>query len=235
MASVVTYDAVKYACKLLPKAVELVGDASATDRAQFATVAERLADEHGVTEPFLELAAMLIADGFPEVPSRLAAYWAARRFYGIDQRVAEELSGGAVSEFEIAVQQKAFTADREEAETRRFYREDFPAIAAARGQRCEDSRAWRMFTDNVTGGVAVVPLVPPAVGELQPLVDWPAEQIRNEYRRFWSTAERRFWDGEYQAAKLRAADELEAARYATRRVLDRRITIGTRAGARATA
>lgn len=229
------FEAVKHACAVLPAAIRLVGDANATELAQFATVAERLAEEHGVSEAFVELAAAMVEDGLPEVPSRLAAYWAARRFYGVDPRLAQELASGGLSEFEISVQQAAFEADREEAETRRFYREEFPGVAAARGQLVEESPAWQLYGGAVGEGPSVVSSTFRTernfeLHELPRLlqVDWSADRIRDEYRRWWTTAERRFWDAEYAAAKPHAADELEAARFATRRVLDRRIAAGSR-------
>ena len=230
-----TLEAAKYAWSRMPQAAELIGDASAEEIATWCDNATRLAELRGVAEPYTALASELIALGEPPALARVVALWAALRYFGADPRVTSELDGP--TDDELDRQRLAFEADREEEETRRFYREEFPAIAAARGQRVEESPAWRMLA----GAPAAEPLpfVAPApfctVREL-PLhevptsrqVDWSAERIRDEYRRWWTTAERRFWDAEYKAAQPHAADDLEAARFATRRVLDRRIEAGSR-------
>lgn len=230
-------DAAKYAWSRMDAAARLIGEATPTELAIWADTAQQLAEKLGVEEPYTELAGELIADGVPAGPARIAAVWAARRFFAVDPRIAAELAGPSAAELEG--QRLAFEADREEAETRRFYREEFPAIAAARGQRVEESPAWQRFAGDASKRSFNTPAPPPdqpATFEPgRPVVDWPAERIRDEYRRFWSTAERRFWDAEYAAAKPHAADELEAARFATRRVLDRRIAEGTRRPAKAPA
>lgn len=228
-------DAAKYAWSRMEAAARLIGDATPTELAIWADTAQQLAEKLGVEAPYTELAGELIADGVPAGPARIAAVWAARRFFAVDPRIAAELDGP--SDDDLAGERLAFEADREEAETRRFYREEFPGVAAARGQRVEDSRAWRTFAG--AGPTVVVEFIAPApfatVREM-PLhevpssrqVDWPAERIRDEYRRFWATAERRVFDAEYKAALPHAADDLEAARFATRRVLDRRVEQGSR-------
>lgn len=229
------FEAAKYAWSRMPQAARLIGDATADEIATWCDNANRLAELRGVAEPYTQLAGELIALGEEQELARVVALWAALRFFGADQRVTNELDG--LSDDQLAGESLAFEADREEAETRRFYREDFPAIAAARGQRVEDSPAWQRFAGDASERSFNTPAPPtdqPATFEPgRPGVDWPAERIRDEYRRFWSTAERRFWDAEYAAAKPHAVDELEAARFATRRVLDRRIAEGTRRAAKA--
>lgn len=233
----VMFEAAKYAWSRMEAAARLIGEASPTELAIWAATAQQLAEGLGVEAQYTELAGELIADGVPEGPARIAAVWAARRFFAVDPRIAAELDGPG--EGELARERLAFEAAREEEETRRFYREDFPAIAAARGQRVEESPAWQIYGVDYGSQPSesrfVVPSPFGVVREI-PLhelpssrqVDWPADRIREEYRRWWTTAERRFWDGEYAAAKPHAADDLEAARFATRRVLDRRIEAGSR-------
>lgn len=226
------HEATRHAWALMPRAAELIGEATVDELALWCDSAGALAERHGVEAQYTELAGELLSLGEPAAPARIAAFWAARRVYGVDERVTSELDGP--TDAELDAQRLAFEADREEAETRRFYREEFPALAAARGQRVEDSPAWQIYGGAVGEGPSVVASTfrMERTFELHELpklvqVDWPADRIRDEYRRFWSTAERRFWDGEYQAAKPHAADELEAARFATRRVLDRRVESGT--------
>lgn len=226
-------EAAKYAWSRMPQAAKLIGDASADEIATWCDNATRLAELRGVAEPYTALASELIQLGEPPALARVVALWAALRYFGADPRVTSELDGP--TDDELDRQRLAFEADREEAETRRFYREEFPAIAAARGQRVEDSPAWQLYGGAVGAGPSVVASTfrTERTFELHELprlqqVDWSADRIRDEYRRWWTTAERRYWDGEYAAAKPHAADDLEAARFATRRVLDRRIEAGSR-------
>lgn len=227
------FDAAKYAWSRMPAAAALVGEATPDEIAAWCDNATRLAELRGVAEPYTELAGELLALGEPPVLARVVALWAALRYFGADEQAQAELDGP--TDAEIYGQRLAFEADREEAETRRFYREDFPGVAAARGQRVEESPAWRIYGVDMGTGPSVVASTfrverAFALHELPRLhqVDWSADRIRDEYRRWWTTAERRFWDAEYAAAKPHAADDLEAARFATRRVLDRRIEAGAR-------
>ena len=221
------FEAAKYAWSRMDAAARLIGKATPEELAIWADTAQQMAEGLGVEAQYTELAGELIADGVPAGPARIAAVWAARRFFAVDPRIADELSGP--SDAEIEGQRLAFEADREEAETRRFYREEFPGIAAVRGQRVEESLAWRTYAlGEFAGRVSVFAAPDTGKQQLAPVVDWPAERIRDEYRRFWTTAERRLWDAEYKAALPHAAEDLEAARFATRRVLDRRIAEGTR-------
>ena len=229
------FEAAKYAWSRMPQAAKLVGDATADEIATWCDNANRLAELRGVAEPYTELAGELIALGEKQELARVVALWAALRFFGADPRVTSELDGPTDDELER--QRLAFEADREEAETRRFYREEFPAIAAARGQAVEESPAWQRYVAAFAAKGGQIIESPRGMGKVPEVVegrdfslqvDWSADRIREEYRRWWTTAERRFWAAEYAAAKPHAADELEAARFATRRVLDRRIAAGSR-------
>lgn len=231
------FEAAKYAWSCMPRAAALVGDATESEIATWRDSSATLAARYGVAAQYSELAEEMISLGEPPVLARIVALWAARKVFGADERVTNELDGP--SDDQLAGERLAFEAAREEAETRRFYREDFPAIAAARGQRVEESPAWQFYaiggimfaTDHSASPPQRIVVDPSACLHAVPhtrQVDWSAERIREEYRRWWSTAERRFWDAEYAAAKPHAADDLEAARFATRRVLDRRIAEGTR-------
>ena len=229
----VMFEAAKYAWSRMPQAAKLVGEASEREIAVWRDAAATIAARSGVASQYSELAEELISLGEPPELARVVALWAALRYFGADPRVTSELDGP--TDDELDRQRLAFEADREEAETRRFYREEFPAIAAARGQRVEESPAWQRYGGAVGAGPSVVASTfrTERTFELHELprlqqVDWTADRIRDEYRRWWTTAERRYWDGEYAAAKPHAADDLEAARFATRRVLDRRIESGSR-------
>jgi hypothetical protein len=214
-------EAFAFACSNIPRAMALLGDAPPDDVAQLRDVATRLAEEHGVAMEFSQLAGELIAEGAPGAAARIAAYWAARRLYGVDPRVERELAG--VSPDDLLTQRVELEADAEEQETRRFYREDFPAIAAARGQRVEDSPGWRHYVgDDVPAPAA--PTAPVAqVPDLGPASDWPEDAIRNDYRRHMSAAERRIFNAELERVVQIVGSPQAAAPYAMHRVIERRV------------
>ena len=240
MASLANYEAAKYAWSRMPKAAALIGDATPEELRLWCDSADILAAQNGVEAQYTELAGELLALGEAPALARIVALWAAKHFFGVGVALTLELAG--LTDDDIETQRLKLEADREEAETRRFYREDFPEIAAARGQRVEDSPAWQRFVGGTYRlGCVDVPLLTAekaaaaGIDTSRPGCDWSADRIRDEYRRWWTTAERRHWDAEYAAAKPHAADDLEAARFATRRVLDRRIEAGARRPAAASA
>jgi hypothetical protein len=216
----VTAQVLAHAWSALPKAVDLVGDSNAADRSTLRLNAEDLAKERGVFGEYVEIAGELIAEGAPDVPARIAAYWAAKRHFGVDPRVTAELAGP--TDDELAAEQLAIELAESEAELRRFYRDDYPAIAAARGERPEDNPSWREYV-----GAAATD-APPAADPIQPPInlsrrcDWPEDSIRDDYRRHMTAAERKVFNLELEYALDNNLDRIAAARYAMQRVIDRR-------------
>lgn len=70
-----------YAREKLAMAFDLVGDSGPQDRANFEQSCSDLAERYGITEQWNLIASDLISTGRPVVESKMAAFWAARRFY----------------------------------------------------------------------------------------------------------------------------------------------------------
>lgn len=77
-------NATSYARQRLAMAFELLGDCNAQERASFENSAEDLAAQYQVTEQWKLIASDLISAGRPVAESKMAAFWAARRFYAPD-------------------------------------------------------------------------------------------------------------------------------------------------------
>lgn len=211
---------------LVPSARELVGEGCWRDRSCLGGTAEKLAAEKGFGEPFTELASLLVAEGCEPNVAAIAAYWAAERAFGIPPAIERELAGP--SDDELAAQELELLANAEEAETRRWYREEFPAIAAARGERPEDNPRWREFGQPIAPTSTEAPApstttAPPPAEDFSRRCDWPEESIRDDYWRFMSAAERELFNAAIERATPHLGERMLAARFAMQRVLDRRV------------
>jgi hypothetical protein len=91
-------NATSYARMRLAMAFELLGDCKAQERASFANSAELLAEKYGVTEQWRLIASDLTSTGRPVVESKMAAFWAAHRFYAPENDGGMQAAADALAE-----------------------------------------------------------------------------------------------------------------------------------------
>ena len=87
-----------YARENLAMAFELLGDCNAQERASFENSAALLAEKYEITEQWNLIASDLISTGRPVVESKMAAFWAARRFYAPENDGGMQAAADALAE-----------------------------------------------------------------------------------------------------------------------------------------